>query len=503
MGDLLLGIDFGTTNIKVVAFDFAGQVVAQSSAPTPSFHPRPDWTEHDPHQLWSAFRSALRQIVNAIGDAGRIEALAVASMGEAGVPIATDGSFLYPIIAWHDPRTIPYAQWWSEHFGDAQLFRITGMSPDYIYSLNKLMWLRDHEPSVFARIHKFLCVEDFAIHQLTGEFATSFSIASRTMGVDLTAKHWSLEVFAAARINPEIMPTLYPSGQVVGQVTAHAAKETGLSPGTKVVTGGHDHTCGALAAGVLRQGMVLDSSGTVEGLWAALERPKLDDRLWPAGYAHEFHVVPDLYILSGSVMTSGALLEWIKEVLGYPKVSALAADAEQSPLGSRGVMVLPHFRGGGTPHNDPQARGAIVGLSAAHGHDDIARAALEGIAFEMRSNFEVLEPILGRQLGPLRGVGGGASNPFWLQMKADITEKHIEVPAVSEATALGAGLLAGIGAGIYASYQEAAAVIPVARAYEPNPQAASQYAELWERVYRKLYPALAKISHATARIAGE
>ena len=490
MGDILVGIDLGTTNLTVVAFDVAGEMVAQASRPTPTYHPRAEWTEHDPDRLWERLCEAMREVVSAVGDADRIAGLAIASMGEAGVPLDREGRALYPVIGWHDPRTQPQADRWADSFGDPRTYQITGTPIDYIYSLNKLLWLREHEPDVARRIHKFLCMEDYVIFRLTGELATDLSMASRTMALDMAAEQWSTEIMAAADIDIDIWPPLHESGEIVGRVTAAASAATGLAADTPVVTGGHDHTCGMLAAGVLEPGMMLDSSGTVEGMWFPLAEPLLRDELREAGYAHEHHVVPGLYLISGSVMTSGVLLDWAKETFGFDSIEQMTSAAAAVAPGAGGVAILPHFRGSTTPISDPRSRGAIIGLTMSTNRAAVARAVMEAVAFEMRTNLEFLRRWLPQPLTQIRGIGGGARSDVWLQIKADVLGHPIERPTVTEGTALGAALLAGVGVGVYRDHRAAAGLIPVERTFEPDPDAHARYAEIHDRVYRALYPTL-------------
>jgi xylulokinase len=249
-----------------------------------------------------------------------------------------------------------------------------------------------------------------------------------------------------------------------------------------------------LAAGVLEPGMMLDSSGTVEGMWFPLAEPLLREDLRQAGYAHELHVVPGLYLISGSVMTSGALLDWARGLLRFESVAEMADAAAEVAPGAGGVTILPHFRGSTTPISDPHSRGAIVGLTLATTRAEIARAAMEAVAFEMRTNLEFLGPYLPCPLTTIRGIGGGARSDVWLQIKADVLGHPIERPAVTEGTALGAALLAGVGVGIYADHRAAGDLVPVERTFEPDAEAHERYGEIHERVYRRLYPPLRRIA---------
>ena len=503
MEEVLIGIDLGTTNIKVAAFDAKGALLALANNPTPVHYPRPGWAEFQPPEIWDTLCRGLRQVTDEIEKPGRIQAIATASMGEAGVLVDEKGNWLSSIIAWFDNRTGPQARWWEENFGAEKLFQITGLPLHPMFSIHKLMWLKDNQPELLEQAKKWLCMEDLVIHQLTGEYATSQSIASRTMALDIKQRVWSDWIFEKAGIDADLMPPAVPSGQVVGEVTDQASKVTGLPPGTKVVTGGHDHVCGALAAGIVEPGVMLDSSGTTESFLVNVEEPVLAPELCQAGYAYGCNVIPDRYILFGFIISSGIILEWLKDVLGFGSVAEMAAEAEDAPLGCHGAMLLPHFRGSGTPDNDSGSRGAFVGLTTSTSRSDLVRAVLEGICYEMQCNIQFFEHWLGTKIEKIRAIGGGAKNPFWCQMKSDISGKPLEVTEVTESTACGAAMLAGIGAGVFSGVGEAVGLIPTSATYQPRPKITDQYQAWWNQAYRGIYPTLRDLNVSINRQAAQ
>jgi xylulokinase len=502
--DLLLGIDVGTTNLKAVLYDLAGNQVAVARRATITHHPRPDWAVYDSEEIWQGIADAIRAVIAEIQEPTRVRGIAVASMGEAGVPLDENDQPLYPVIAWFDPRTEPQSRRWIENFGLYPTYRITGQTADPYLTLAKLLWLREHEPELFKRMRRWLCIEDWMIFRLTGEYATDYTIASRTMAFDQARRDWSEEVLAHANLAREIFPRAYPSGTVVGRVNARAAADTALAPGTPVVTGGHDHLVGALAAGVYAPGGVLDSTGTAESTLTILSQPVLSQELCRAHYACYSHVARNRYVLLSQLNASGGLLEWFIEhfceheraqaaATGQAVYDLVMAQIPREP-GAHGVMLAPDLHGGSTPDWEPRARGAFFGVTTAHGKGEFLQAIIEATCYWLRVNLEFTERVLGQPIAELRAVGGAVRNAFWLQTKADVTGRSIVVPELDEATCLGAALLAGIGVGIYRD--EADAVKRTqreARHIEPDAARARRYDELYP-IYREGYNAARAIS---------
>jgi len=485
MQDILLGLDIGTTNIKAAAVGTDGAVLEVCSRPTPR---RLSEMVHDPAEMWTSICSVLQELIAKLPEETRPVALAIASMGETGVPVSESGEILYPFIFWHDKRSQPQAELWRQNFGAQETYQRTGLPIHPMYSLPKLLWLAENEPSVFANMRRWLCVEDFVIWRLTGAEATSYPIASRTMCFNLHQRKWDEEILSAAGIPPGIFPQAHPSGVVVGRVTAQAAAKTGLPEGLPIATGGHDHICAALASGAIDPGIALDSSGTAGSLVVALDKLQLDDKLMLAGYTQGCHVVPDKYYILGGA-GGGMILEWLAKTLSTD-IEGLLLLAEKSPLGAAGVCFLPYLRGVSTPNRKPVPAGLIFGLSEVTSRHDIARAALEGIAFEILNNLDFLNANAPVKLERLRIVGGGARSDFWNQMKADSINLPVELPKTTEATACGAALLAGLAVGAIKDWQTAARLISSDQLILPNPNSHAQYREKFDSVYKRLYPAV-------------
>jgi xylulokinase len=519
MGDLLLGIDLGSTSLKAVAYDLDGRKAAAASRPTEKRHPNPDhpeWTVWDPREVWEGAAAAVAEVVAAIADPARIRGVAVTGMGMDGVPVDDAGCWLYPFISWHDPRTAPQLRWWQEHVGVERTFRIGGNPVWAINSALRILWMAEHEPAILARADKWLLIEDFVNFMLCGRRATDYSMASCTMLFDQRTRGWSDELLSAAGIDRRLLVEVLPSATPLGEVSAAAARQTGLRPGTPVILGGHDHLCGALPVGAFRPGVVLDTTGTWEVALATVPRPVLDPALARMGMTVQAHVARGVHTIWGGCV-AGEMVEWHRREIGHraPAVpeqggdawSALVSECAAALPGAGGVMFLPHMSGAACPVLDDRSRGAFVGLSSRTTAAEMLRAVIEGLDYQFRDIVTSLETTLAglaaeqtaaqpATFDTVIAVGGATKNPFWMQNKADVLGRPIEVPDIAEATPLGAAILAGIGLGLYRDESDAfARVYRPGKTYRPDPRLTAFYAERFA-VYQQLYPALRPLHHA-------
>jgi len=495
--DIYLGLDLGTTNCKVLAVGRDGQPVDTASAPTPvRASPGPagsSFIEYDANDLWQVSVRLLRQVIEGLAADQRVAGLAVASMGESGVLVDRDGTPLTSILPWHDQRPRAYNPWWRERISETELFRITGLPLDHIYSANKLLWLREHAGEAFSRAQRWLCIADWITFCLTGQATTSFSLASRTMLFDLGRRAWSEELLGLMDLPASLLPPPYPSGVVVGRVTSHAASTTGLPEGLPVATGGHDHICAALAAGVVAPGQVLDSAGTVEAILVTLDNPVLNAEMAATGLQCGCHTARDRYYLIGGIM-AGGVLAWVNRILtgnqSTASINALMEEAAASPPGANGVWFLPYLDGSGPPDCVPEAWGAWLGLRMNTGRADLARAAVEGISYGIRFLLENLQSRAGISIGELSCVGGGTRNPFWQQVKADVLGIPVDTPQVTDMTAQGAALLAAVGAGAFENELQASqSARRTAIRYAVDAERSAGYDASFREVFQKIYPA--------------
>jgi len=506
--DYLAGIDLGSTTLKCVIYDLAGNVVASGSRPTEQYHPNPDhpeWTVWQPEQIWGGTAAAMKEAVQELDDPRHIKAVAVTGMGMDGVPIDEEGKWLYPFISWHDPRTEAQMRWWKNHIGAETTFGIGGNTLWPFSTALRLLWMAEHEPDILARADKWLLIEDFLNFMLCGRRATDYTMASCTLLFDQSKRDWSEETLTQAGIERRLLCDAYPSGTLLGEVTPTASEKTGLPIGTPVVLGGHDYLCGALPVGAFSPGVVLDVTGTWEIVLAAIPAPILTADVQKLGMTVETHVARDIYAVWGGAVASD-MLEWYRQEYGYEAQQLAEQDggmdwdylmneASTSPAGARGIMFLPHMSAAGCPVVDARSLGAFVGLSHFAQSGDLLRAMVEGLNYQVLDIVLALKTGLGISPNRLVAVGGATRNQFLMQNKADITGLPIEVPEVEEATTLGAAILAGIGIGLYQNEQDAfERVCKPGKTYQPDPNLASKYAR-WYQIYKQLYPVLAPVSH--------
>jgi xylulokinase len=491
----LLGLDAGTTSVKAWLYDAdSGRPIAGAAQPTPVVSPRPGWAEHDPEALWQAAAASIRAALDQAPAARPIAGLAVASMAEAGVLLDENGTALYPIVAYYDQRSTPYVEWWRERIAPADLHAISGQVLRPVFGAMKLLWLRDTHPELFARARRWLSVGDFLIRRLADVDATDYSLASRTMLLDQRAREWSSELLSIADLAQDLLPPIYPSGTVVGSVTATAAVQTGLPAGTPVATGGHDHLCGGLAAGVVAPGQALVSLGTAASLLAPTAEFHGGGAVFAQGLSCYCYVTTQRYVVQGGLSAAGAALAWLARLLRgdtRPEdYAALEQAALESPPGARGLVCLPHLRGSGTPERDTSSRAAFVGLREAHGPGEMWRALIESLACWARQNLAAVEAATGQPIEHLTLIGGSARGILLPQTLADITGRGVALPEIAEASALGAALLAGRATGLPIS--------PPAdkRIVEPDARRSAWYDRFYRETYAPLYSALRPINAA-------
>jgi len=495
---LLVGLDIGTTNIKALVFTPDGTQIASASAPTPTYTPRPGWAYYKPEELWQAAVTVLREVTGQVA-ADHIVSIAVASMGEAGVPLDAQNNILYDAIAWYDARTQPQAEWLGETIGKDRIFHTTGLSLQPIFGLCKLLWLKENEPDIFSKAVRWLNISEYIAFRLSGEQATEYSLASRTMALDIVKREWAEDVLSEVGLSSDIYAPLVPSGTVIGQVQDAVAQITGLPTTVKVATGGHDHVCGAFALGVTNPGMVLDSMGTAETIFLSLPEALTDPQLGRQGYTQGAHVVPDLYYVFGSLYTSGGSIEWFRstfnEAVDY---DTLIQEAQAIPPGSHGVAFLPHLQLASSPYDDPKGRGAFVGLGIDVNRGMLFRAILEGLACDVRQMLEAM--LTYESVPPLQTIfafGGGTRNRLLMQLKATVLNHPVNITGVSDAVSLGAAMLGGLGAGIYRDVDHAQDMLRHdVEQIDPVSEQVAIYQQLYETVYQPLYPALQSLNHA-------
>ena len=510
----LLGIDIGSTSLKAVAFDAVGNERASAARPTPLEQQdagHPTWMVMPPDKIWAGIADATADVVQELGDAGQIAALAVTGMGHDGVPVDADGHWLYPFISWHDNRTLPQHQWWIDHVGAAKIERIIARPLMHVAPVNRIMWLREHEPAVLQKTHKWLLIEDYVNHLLCGERATDYSMAATWQLFDCVRREWSDELLDAAEVDRALLPEARQGGERLGSVHRLAAARTGLKEGTPVVLGGHDYLCGALAATGDDTEVIASITGTWEMTMAnvpAVATQELDSRL---DFFWDPHVIADRYCFFDAAIAA-SMTEWFRKQFTAPEDEAtgreggsvwtvLMEKAADVPAGCRGTMFLPHLSGSTFPVGDPGSRAAFAGISEFSTRASFMRAIIEGLNYQSRQMTEELENVIGRK--KLRVIGGAVRNAFWMQKRADVLGRDIEVSDIEEATCLGAAIVAGLGVGVYQDPADAfAQTFRPGTVYRPDPAAAETYERLYRDVYLRLYDSLKDIHHQLSQQAG-
>jgi xylulokinase len=491
----LIGLDVGTSGCKAVVFDEDGALLAMGLREYPVLLPQPGWAEQDIEAVWEL---ALESMGEAIARAGvrEVAAIGLSVHGEAVTPVDASLQPLRPTILGMDTRTDAQNEWLRERFGARTLFECTGMPVHTINTLPKLLWIREHEPEVWAAADRFLLVEDFLIGRLTGQPAISTCLASRTQLFDLAAGRWSAEILDALELDPARLAEIAPSGTEVGRLSAELTQRLGLSAAPGVVTGGHDQACGALGVGLTEPGLAMVSTGS-----AVVSAP-----LYEGNISVYRATVPDLFLAMTLNHSGGLALRWFRDEFCEPQLARAneaGTDAydiilEGASPDPTGLLVLPHLSGAGTPTFDTASMGAILGLTFSTTRTDLAKAILEGLTYELRLNLDLLRDG-GVAIEVLRAIGGGARSRLWLQLKADITGIPVITPRITEAAAFGAALLAGVGGGLWPSAADGAErFLELTDTYEPDPARHAAYSQLFEH-YREVYPAVAPITRQLRR----
>ena len=487
---MLLGIDVGTGGTRAVLVDRDGMVVASAASEHAAIRSEHiGWAEQDPQDWWRAAREAIARVRAADGTAdAEIDAIGLTGQMHGCVMLDADGEVLRPALIWCDQRTQPECDWLEAKIGRERLIELTCNPALPNFTLTKLLWVRAHQPEIFGRIAHVLCPKDYVRFRLTGEYAMDMQEASGTLLLDVAGRRWSEEVAEAAGIPLSWLPRLFEGPEICARVSAAGASATGLVAGTPVAAGAGDQGAGAVGMGIVGPGSVSATIGTSGVVFAATDRPTMD-RL---GRLHTFcHAVPGLWHVMGVTNGAGLSLRWFRDTFAAgASYEELTAEAAGIGAGSDGMLWAPYLFGERTPHLDPEARAAFVGVTASHTRAHFVRAVMEGVAFSLRDTFTLFEE-LGIPVAGIRLGGGGARGPLWRQIQADVYGRAVELLAAQEGGAFGAALLAGVGVGAWPSVEAAcAATVKVAETIAPKHVAAMD--EAYAR-FRRVYPALREI----------
>ena len=498
---LLLGVDVSTTGAKALLIDQSGNVISSATTPLTLQTPHPLWSEQDPQQWWRGIKTSIE---TALSEA-EISSEAIAGIGLTGqmhglVMLDEDGEVLRPAILWNDQRTGSQCDQIRAKIGKEHLIQITGNDALTGFTAPKILWVQENEPMVYEQARHILLPKDYIRYKLTGEFAIDRAGGSGTILFDLKERTWSEEILAALDIPAEWLPPTYEGPQITGGISAQAASETGLKAGTPVVGGAGDQAAQAVGVGAVEPGIIALTLGTSGVVFAPTESALIE----PQGRLHAFcHAMPERWHFMGVMLSAAGSLQWHRDTIA-PELTfdQLVGEAADVPPGSEGLLFLPYLTGERTPHPDPLARGAWVGLTVRHHREHLTRAVLEGVAYGLKDSFTLIQ---GAGLGAIEQVrisGGGAKSQLWKQILADVLEVELVTVNTTEGAAYGAALLAGVGAGLYPDVPQATeSMIQLTGSTSPS-SAAGDYQDFYPR-YQELYPALAEQFADLAKISSE
>jgi xylulokinase len=484
-----LGIDVSTTGSKALLIDAAGVVVASASSPHTLQTPKPLWSEQNSEEWWTASCAAIREALSQAGVGGD----SVAAVGLTGqmhglVLLDVEGKVLRPAILWNDQRTAAQCDDIRARLGKERLIHITGNDALTGFTAPKILWVQQNEPAVYAKTRHILLPKDYLRYRLTDAYAMDKADGSGTILFDLKKRNWSGEMLSALGIPAEWLPPTFEGPEFTGSVTTSAAAETGLKPGTPVAAGGGDQAAGAVGVGAVEPGIIALTLGTSGVVFATTPSALIE----PEGRLHAFcHAVPGLWHFMGVMLSAAGSLQWYRDTIA-PEVEfdALLKEAESVPAGSEGLLFLPYLSGERTPHPDPLARGAWIGLTLRHSRGHLTRAVLEGVAYGLKDGFALIRSAGLGEVRQVRVSGGGAKSALWRQILASVLEAELVTVNTTEGAAYGAAILAGVGAGAWVDVPSACkAAVRVTGSTRPDPGQMAVYRDKY-LIYRDLYPAL-------------
>ncbi len=494
-----LGIDIGTSGTKTLAVNARGKILAHAMSEYPCYHPKPLWSEQDPDDWWNATVKTVRSVMKkAKLKAADVRAIGLSGQMHGSVFLDKNNRVVRRALLWNDQRTAAECEEIEKRAGGRQRLIEMVANPALTgFTAPKILWLRNHEPKNFAKTVKVLLPKDEIRRRLTGEFATEVSDASGMLLLDVAHRRWSKELLAKLDLDEKLLGRCYESEEITGQLTREAASELGLSTDCVVVGGAGDCAAGAVGNGIVRAGVLSTSIGTSGVVFVHSESPQVD----PQGRLHTFcHAVRGKWHMMGVTLAAGGSLQWFRNTLcdlmdaGARRkkldcYDILTQEAANVPAGSEGLFFLPYLAGERTPHADPLARGAFVGLTLKHTRGHLVRAIMEGVTYSLRDSLEIIET-LGVSVKQIRASGGGARSAFWRQMQADALGKTVVSMAADEGPAYGVALLAAVGAGEFKDVAEACgATVKTTGETPPKAGPRKKYAAAFP-IYQQLYQSL-------------
>ena len=503
-----LGIDIGTSGTKTLLIDEKGKVLAESDANYPMEQPKPGWTQQDPEHWWKATIKTVRAVIKASKvNKADVKAIGLSGQMHGSVFLDSRDEVIRPAILWNDQRTASQCDAITSAAGSRKKLISMVANPALTgFQAPKILWLRDNEKRNFDKLAKVLLPKDDIRRRLTGDYVSEVSDASGTLLLDVKARDWSGKLLSKLQLDRDLLPRVVESEDVTGTLTSAAAKTLGLTTECKVVGGAGDCAAGAIGNGIVKTGLLSTSIGTSGVMFVHSDEPNID----ADGRLHTFcHAVRGKWHMMGVNLTSGGSLQWWVEnvlqglagIAANRSFDAATREAAGVAAGSGSLIFLPYLNGERTPHADPHARGAFVGMNLTHDRAAMTRSVMEGITYALRDSLEIIQS-LGVPVRQIRASGGGSKNKTWRQMQADVFGKKITTLRVEQGPAYGVALLAAVGDGAYKSVVQACkATIEIADETKPDAKSKATYNKLFP-VYRDLYGKLSDSMHTLAEMQG-
>ena len=494
-----MGIDIGTSGCKAAVFDENGQQLVLVNREYDVIFTADDGVELDSDAVIANCFESIKKCTSLV-EKNSIIGLGISSQGEAFTAVGEDNKSLCNAMVSSDKRSLPFANTWPEKFGKEKLYQLTGHTAHPTFTLFKLLWLKKNKEEVWKKAKKFLCFEDLLQFRLGLDPAIGWPLAGRTMMFDVRKHCWSDEILDSLELKPEKLARPMPSGSLAGKIDPTIAKDLGLAQNAFVVTGGHDQVCSALGAGVVKPGIAMYATGTVDCITPCFEKPIFTDQLQTNNLCTYDYALEGKYATVAYSLTGGNILKWFRDEFAseeIEKAKQTGVDAyelilEKTWKKPSTLLVLPYFTTTGTPYFDAETKGAIFGLRISTERGDFIRALLEGVAFEMRLNLDIIEDS-GYKIDELRIVGGGARSRMWSQLKADVTGKTVTTLKLTEAGCMGAAMLACASASGISIYNLAEKWVKVESVLEPDKDFQIHYNKKFKS-YKKLYQSVRELS---------
>ncbi len=489
----LMGIDIGTTGTKAIVFNEDGKVIASDYQEYNLLFPNPGWVEFDTENQWNKILSVIKS-VNSSPDVKKdpVEALSVSTFGEGFTPIDKEGNILYNTIYSTDARSVKELEYILSVYDQKHLFKITGYPPGFICPLNKILWLKNNQPEIYSKTAKFLFTDELLYHKLgIKQTAINYALASRTLFFDIRKKVWAKDILEKFDIDPQLFSTPIASGEEIGTVDQTIASNLGFKNKVSVISGCHDQPCAAFGVGAINGGIAADGMGTVECVTICSEEALTTDEMLLNNFCLQVHAVKDKYVTLAYNLSAGSVVQWFRDMfLGgdSKKIRELSSSLDFSP--SR-LFSLPYFSASGTPYLDPVSKGSIIGLDLGTTKEDIFKALVEGLVFEICYNIELVKKS-GIKVNELRASGGGSKSDYELLLKASLLDMPILRMDITEAGCLGTMILAGVGIKKFTLEEAYKKFIKVKDKFEPNKKIRESFIEKYEK-YKKIYSLVSQL----------